>query len=106
MPVWARITLAFVISVIVGLVVWYVSRSTTATYIVGVLTMAAAIAALFAVSSSQSKGRLTRSRINIRRARNSNITGVIRPAKHDGDIKSDIKVRDIDDGDVTGVRQD
>lgn len=106
MPVWARITLAFVVSAMVGIVVWYVSRSTTATYIVGVLTMAAAIAALFAVSSSAGKDRLTRSRIRIRRARNSNIIGVIRPAKHAGDIKSDIKVRDIGDGDVTGVRQD
>ena len=105
MPVWVRITVAFVVSAIVALVVWYVSGSTTATYIVAVLTMAAAVAALFAVNSS-GKGRLIRSRIKIRRAHNSNITGVIRPAKYDGDIKSDIKVRDIGDGDVTGVRQD
>lgn len=103
---WAKIASAFVVSVIVGLVVWVLSGSADATYIVAVLTMAAAIAALFAVNHSRENGGKITSRVKVGKAGRSNISGVVRHGQPSADIKSDVKVRNLDDGDVTGVRED
>jgi hypothetical protein len=103
---WLRIVIAFVVAAIVGLIVWILSGSTFATYLVAVLTMAAAIAALFAVNSSHEKRNRIKSRVKVGRAGRSNISGVVRHGQESGDVSSHVKVRKLDDGDVTGVRED
>ena len=65
---------SFFLVLLLGLVVWRVTSSATASYVVAVLAMAAAVAGLFLVRGDRQR-RLT-SKIKVRRARKGTVTGI------------------------------
>ena len=101
-----KVILSFAGALALGALVYWATDSTVATSIVGVLAMAAGIAALALKQSAGGNSPSIRSRIRVGSARGSKVTGVVWRGKRDSDIDSRIRVRRADNGEVTGVRED
>jgi hypothetical protein len=97
------IIISFAVACIAGFVVQHFTSSATATYGVGVVAMAAAVAALFGIDSAHQ--RSIKSKIKAKHLKNTTITGVRADHEGSGDISSTIDVASVDDGEVTGVEE-
>jgi hypothetical protein len=101
-----KVVLAFFASAALGLVIWIFTNSTIASCFAAVVAMAAAVAVLFASNSlnGSSDGKV-KSRVSVRRSKNADITGAALKTIPK-QVDSDVNVRHIEGGEVTGVRED
>lgn len=97
------VIISFVVACITGIVVQHFTSSATATYGVGVVTMAAAVAALFGIDSAHQ--RSIKSKIKAKHLNNVKVTGVQAGLEKSGDISSTIDVASVDGGEITGVKE-
>lgn len=97
-----KVALSFATALALGFIIWFTTNSALASYLVAVLTMAAAMAALF-LSGNASKS--IRSKVSVNRSKNAKVTGVS-TRRTEGRIDSTVRLNRADEGDVTGVRED
>jgi hypothetical protein len=98
----ATVILAVLVAAAVaGYVVWLLTDSTTASYIVGVVGTAVGIAALV-VSPGGDRGSRLRARLRLDNVTESNVTGV--DATSDADANATIRTKDVKGSSLTGVR--
>jgi hypothetical protein len=96
------ISLAVLISCLIGWIVYVATDSTTASYIVGVISMALGVVATV-VALYTPAGQGIRSKIRGRKIEDSTMTGVRSSDHVSGSINSDIKARGMKNSKVTGV---
>jgi hypothetical protein len=100
-----RVVVAFGASAALGLIIWFFTGSAFVSSLAAVIAMAAAIAALFVTSSTQSGLSRARSNISISQSKNVKVTGIALRQKPKR-IDSKMRLRKVDDGEVSGVRED
>jgi hypothetical protein len=96
---------AFVLACVAGILMEVFTKSATASYVVAVITMAAAVAALFGIDAVRRNSRI-RSKIKAKDLNDTTVIGVHAKTSSDKDISSAIDVKHTHGGEITGVKED
>jgi hypothetical protein len=96
---------AFVLACVVGVLIHIFTDDTLATYGVAVITMAAAVAALFGIDAARRNSRI-RSKVRVKDLKNVTVTGVQTKGPSNNDISAAVDAKRAEGGEITGVKED
>jgi len=105
MSKWLWVILILLLGGGAGYLVFYLTDSTTASYVVGVVGSAAGLASLYVALQAEGRAADIKSKLKIGQSRNLKVTSV----EHKGSvptIESDVQIDKIEDGEVRGVRSE